>query len=287
MEVDLNNPSTWRQVIPAPPFDVLGYQAKVDRICGLNLLGRPNILLTWMPAPENWSYKFTEWIAGGFGTTKTLKAQYVFDTINDIDIPPPRWAFKQWQSGAQYATSDNQVRWKRRSVVTHTDTCCAEAALEGEECTGKGTTEVRETRPALPVEGCYIPHPSPLLRVGKHNGFCCKLNKANGEKCYGEYREPDESYLLLLQRAVARRAEENAQDPNEALSDETLKRAAIEAKEIIDAQEEQRRQNLEEWADENWREVFADYTGDKSFLEGKEFSFPTIKQSKGGILLPQ
>lgn len=283
MEVDLNDSQTWRQVIPTPPFDVLGYQQQIDRICGLNLLGRPNILLTWMPAPENWSWKYTSWIAGGFGSDKILRSQYVFDTINGVDIPPPRWAFKQWQSGAQYAANDNQIRWKRRSAVTHTATCCAEAAREGDECTGKGTTEVRETRPPLPVEGCYIPHPSPLMRVGEHNTYCCELKKANGEKCYGDYREPDESYLALLAYAVERRAQENAQDPNAALTDETLMQAAIEAKADIDAQEEQKQQNLSEWAAENWQQVYSDYLGDPHLFDTKKFSLPT-KKTKGGIL---
>lgn len=283
MDVDLNNPETWAVVIPAPPFDVLGYQQQVDRICGLNLMERPNILLTWMPSPENWSYKFTEWMAGGFGTTKVLRSQYVFDTINGVDIPPPRWAFKQWQSGAQYAANDNHLRWKRRSAVTHTATCCAEAAMEGEECTGRGTTEVREIRPALPVEGYYIPHPSPLLRVGKHNGYCCTLKQAEGRKCFGDYREPDESYLLLLQAAVTRRDAENAQDPNAALTDETLIAAAVEAKRIIDEQEAQKQQNLSEWADENWQNAWSEYLGDPHLFETKKFSIPT-KKSKGGIL---
>jgi hypothetical protein len=265
MNVDLNDPNTWRQVIPAPPFDVLGYQQQIDRICGLNLLGRPNILLTWMPDVENWSYKFTEWIAGGFGTTKVLKSQYVFDTINGVDIPPPRWAFKQWQSGAQYAANDNQIRWKRREFG--------------------GITEYRETRPALPLEGCYIPHPSPLLRVGRHNDYCCELKKADGQKCYGEYREPDESYLLLLQAAVARRDAENAQDPNAALTDETLISAAIEAAAIVKEQEEQNQKNLSEWVDENWQQAYVDYVGDPSLFDTKKFSIPkNLKKSKGGIL---
>ena len=259
----LNNSKDWGRVISAPSFDVQGYQDKIDKICGLNPLGKPNVKLTWMPDAENWSYRYTTWDSGGFGVKKELRAQYVFETVGGIDIPPPRWTFKQWMSGAQYATTDNQTRWQRRE-------------------TGRNQVEVRESRPPLPVEGCYVPHPSPLLRVAAHNGQCCMDAQASQTKCWGSYREPDESYLILLKQAVKRRDAENAQNPNEPLSEETLKQAAMEAGEIIKAKKEAARANLEGWVDENWQEVFADYTGDKELFPHKEYSI-----SKGGIILPK
>lgn len=252
MTFDLNNSKTWAQVIPAPLFDLSGYQDKLDSICGLNPYGMPNVKLTWMPDPENWSKYYTEWEAG-FGTKYGLRAQYVFDTIKGVDVPPPRWAFKQWLSGAQYVETDNIIRWK--------------VAYDGD------AKDIRETRPPFPLRGMYIPHPSPLMRVARHNGFCCETAKTEKRKCYGRYRAPDESYLILLRQAVERRAEENAQDPNAPLSEATLQRAALETAHIIKQKEESARQVTDDFLKEHWKEIVG--------ADVSAYSF-----SKGGILLP-
>lgn len=266
--MDFNKPETWDETIHNTPngVDVRSYQTKINSICGLNEFGKPNILLTWMPAEENYSRYYTEWDTGGFGTKSVLREQYVYETVYEgetpIDIPPPRWALKQFVHPSRYLASEAIVRWKRMTV--------------GQQ------VFVREIRPPKPATGYYTKFRS----IGRHNGFCCRKKKKEGLTCWGDYRKPDESYLLLLKKAVAIRDAEGTQNPNNPLSEETMRRAALEAANEIKAKEEREDAEQFDFVTSNLDAILARITKDNSFLaRKKDFSFPGKTTESGLIIL--
>ncbi len=278
MNIDFNRPETWlnSEIHTPPSFDVKNYQILIDQICGLTPSGKSTVLLSWCPAIENYSHRYCEWDQAGIGTKTHLRGLYKFKTLydpegNPIDIPPPRWALKQWQSGAQYIATDELSRWQK-----------AESNFK-DELTENGLKKVaqqvayREVRPPYPKEGRYIP----LLRIGKHNGYCCDAEKKNGNICYGEYRIPDEAYLEILRSAFRIREDEKGQNPNEPISAKTLMEAAKEAAEIEEQKRLASKQLISNIIDENWDEIIST---DPDSL--KKFSFPAFKK-QNGILIPK
>lgn len=260
--MDYNNPETWlHPSLHDEPvsFDKGSFQRRIDEICGLNRYGRPNVLLTWMPSQENYSRYYCEWDAAGFGTKFELRGQYIFDTLEDgkgntLELPPPRWALKQFMPPEQYLLTDNQMRWKK-----------AVTGREGQR------TFVRELRPARPTDGYYVP----LIAIGKHNPFCCEAEKKHRLKCWGDYREPGESHLLLLKKAVKRRNAENADRPEAGLTTKMLSQAALEAADTIRRREEIADAAMDHLLNEHMDPMLAYLLNDPSFLErSKAFSLP-------------
>lgn len=271
MPIDYNDETTWvdPELHEAPAFGVSEYQKKIDEICGLNEFGGPNVLLTWMPAIENYSRYFCEWGDAGFGTKTELRALYVFTTLDDdkghqLEIPPPRWALKQFIHPAQYLGHEERLRWRKRYG------------------NGENQIWVQEIRPPRPDKGFY----GPMIAIGSHNGFCCRAAKKEKRKCWGDYRKPDESYLIWLREAVETRAERGEERPDAGFTPKLLKMAAKEAAETIERRERLADAQMDELIDSNLDSMLAYYLNDKSFLEGtKEFSFPT--GNKGGIIVPR
>lgn len=260
MTFDLNKTDTWiaDEIFRVPPFDFESYQKKIDAICGLNSLGKPNVIATWMPAVENWTPYYTSWTQSdsGFGIDLILRSQYVAQTLEDedgnvIDVPPPRFALKQWLAGAQYAASEEKSRWlvRRDGFQVH----------------------VRENRPPHPKEGRYIP----LISIGLHNAWCCKAAKKENVTCWGDYRLPDEAYLTWLQKAVDIRNRTSTQDTNQALTQKTLMEAAKETVLEQNAKKERAELATDSLITENLPEMLELVTGER-LRDPKAFSLPSI-----------
>jgi hypothetical protein len=262
--MDYNKPETWTEKIHEMPLgvDVKAYQEKINGICGLSPFGTPNVKLTWMPSIENYSKYYSEWNEAGFGTKAILRCQYVYETVYEkgipFDIPPPRWALKQFVHPSRYITAEETVRWK--------------IMQDGQQVL------LRENRPPRSDKGFY----TNLRRIGKHNPWCCRKMKKQGLTCWGEYRKPDSSYLLMLKKAVAIREKEENQSPNEPLTEETMAKAALEAANEIKEQDEQAEAYLLARIEENLPKIAAAITGDDSFLDRrKDYSF------SNGLFIPK
>jgi hypothetical protein len=269
MSIDYNNPETWcSQEIYNPPDDVDrdGYQAELNRIAGVAPNGKPNIELTWMGEGKAFTRYYSEWDAAGFGTKTQLRAKYAYSTYDDgnlvIDIPGARWVLEQRTDAAQYAVTDEQVRWKKMQI-------------------GHANI-VREARPPRSLDGYY----SHYLTIAKHNRICCAEAKKRNLKCWGEYEAPNERHLELLRRAIKLRDEErNAQSPYEPLSNETLKQAAIEAAAIERAVADKTDAHLDDFIEENAGELIEFFTGIKK--EIAPMSIPSgYAKSDGGLIVP-
>lgn len=265
MSINYDIPDTWAnsEIHNSPTsVDVFDYQQKINQICGLTPGGKSAVSLSWCPAIENYSKYFCEWNLAGFGTKTHLRGTYKYLTLydpqgNPIDVPPPRWALKQWQSGAQYNATDDMTRWQK--------------TVRGSQ------SAVREVRPAHPKEGRYIP----MLIIAKHGGQCCKEAKENKSICYGEYRAPDDAYLEILRQAVKVRETEGGQNPNEPISQKTLMQAAAEAAKIEEQKRLETSKVINEVLDEHYDEIIGiDPT--------TAYSLPNKfkKNKESGLLLP-
>ncbi len=269
--VDFDNPETWlTSEIHNPPsgVDVAAYQKQIDAICGLTPSGDSAVVLTWMPSMENYSRRYCEWDTAGFGTKTHLRGLYCFTTIyddegNPIDVPPPRWALKQWLSGRQYIDTDNIVRWEK--------------AASGQQYL------LREKRPPHPEKGRYIP----LRRIGKHNNFCCVAAKKQNDICYGGYLEPTAQYLDELRLAVRIRSEEQGQDPNAPISQETLAQAAVERARYEQEQQTAAKAAMDEMVEENFG-AFASHLFGGDWTKNTAMSLPPkYTQTESGLIVPK
>jgi hypothetical protein len=264
--MDLNKPETWlsTEIFHVPQgVDISAYQSKLDQIGGINEFGTPNLKLTYMPDLENYSKYYVEWDEAGFGIKTVLRSQFVYDTVFEgetpIDIPPPRWAIKEFVHPSQYLASETISRWAQKT--------------EGQQ------VYLREIRPPRSDKGYY----RPKLRIGKHNGFCCQEMKRDGLTCWGDYREPDESHLKLFRKAVKLREKEENQNPNEPLSEATMKKAALEAANEIKAKEAKQDEKTLHFITENLDEILTEITGED--FRKKAFSIPEKRSESGLIIL--
>lgn len=263
--VNFDDSSTWLTAeLHTPPsaVNISGYQKQIDKICGFTPNGKSTVILSWMPSIENYSREYYEWNVGGFGTKSFFRCAYkYFEDVTDengnpLDIPPPRWALKQWQSGAQYNATDDLTRWQK--------------SVSGSQ------SAVKEIRPAHPKEGRYIP----MLRIGKRRNNCCQKAKSERKTCFCEYREPDGAHLELLRQAVKIRESEGGQNPNEPISAKTLLSAAIEAAQIEEQKRIESKKLIRGVIDEHYNEIIG-------IEPTTAYSLPKFKKNKeNGLLLP-
>lgn len=256
--MDFNDSRTWLtpELHRAPPFDADGYQKRIDAICGLNEFGKPNVVLTWAPSPENYNPVYCEWDAAGFGTEVEYRAQFVFETLTNekgdtLELPPPRWALKQFVPPAFYAAHDNQVRWSKRTSAPSALTTLVPGMKRIDGTQEGSQVWLRELRPPRPVDGYYVP----LMTVGYHNRLCCRQMRKVARTCYGTYREPDESYLEWLRAAVRLRAESGEERPDAGFTPKVLKRAAAEAAAKLEQQQKDAETTTFELISENLGEI--------------------------------
>lgn len=287
--MDFNDSRTWLtpELHRAPAFDVAGYQARVDAICGLNSFGRPNVLLSWAPSPENYQKYFCEWDTAGFGTKTEVRAQYVFETLTNkdgdiLELPPPRWVLKQFVPPAFYAATDNSVRWsKKQSAPVATQTLVHGAEKRSDGLQEGSQVFLREIRPPRPVDGYYVP----LMAIGGHNGYCCAEMKRSRRTCFGTYREPDDAYLEWLRAAVKLRTESDEENPEAGITPKLLKRAAAEAAEKLEKQEREADEHLHGLVSDNLGEIMAYLFRDASdeiLAPMRQYSFSS---AKNGIIV--
>ena len=258
MELDYNDCATWGQkgIYSPPSFPAAEYQEKINRICGTAPNGEAMVRLVWGASKECFSKFYCVWDSMGFGVLTELRAKYRFATVeinpvDRIDIPAPRWMLEDRVDPAQFAATYEQTRW-----VWNED--------EGRQV---------ERRPRMELTRGYY---APLLTIARH-GACCKKARKNKVVCWGEYKEPDETELVMLRAAVERRDAMEKQSPFEALTRETLERSDRES---LDAQarlKDARREKMSEAIDENPLKFLSYFTGVDFSDKARKFSLPSGK----------
>jgi len=226
--MNYNDPKGWtaKGIWKPPTFDVAAYQERLNRIVGLSASGAPIVRLKWAWECRRWEN--FEWDEFGNATKGEFRQKYRALTIElpfdeYVDISPPRWVLEERFEPGQYARSWDAVRYVHDPLSCRK--CQAESLgliVPSQSCTR------RDVHGPAPREGWYLA----LAGIGiiakhKKNGRCCaRLWKASREICYGRYKEPDETELETLARAVRARDKEAELSPHEELSEAALLEAS-------------------------------------------------------------
>lgn len=222
-----------------PPFDPTGFQRRIDVVTGLAPSGKP---ILWL----RWTHDVTEL---RFGVNV-----FIYGVKDGKTRPfiPPRWVLHQRQEPGQYWDSWQATRYQ------------------------EGPDGKMRDRGEPPQDGYY----AHLLTIAEHNDYCCDLAyKRDREKCFGQYKPPDDVLLEGIRRA--RDAREYV-EPMAPISERGLQAAAVAAKAKMDAiqakNKEEQSRLCQEYARDNIHKLYGD-TG-----TGYSFGFA---QNEAGLFVPE
>lgn len=260
-------------------FDVETYQRRIDERVGLSRDGKSILKLSY--APQVWTWALGEYV-------------------------PRYWTKRRWEDGQwKYEQPDRFVFEKRVESEAYWD-----AHLANRYQVIDATGEVVDL--GLPPEDYYVYD----SMIAVHSGFhgetgepeCCErawrgevkyqinsrlelveVEEGGRQKCWGEYREPNDSDLARVERAVREMNEDKFYDPYAPLSAEQL--AAIEIEANLDTQRmvDERKKRLQENSDDflhsyAWR---LKETSAKSLSHGRyHFLGKTWAAGKHGLAVP-
>jgi hypothetical protein len=184
----LNNPKVWDQAIPAPSFNMVGYQSRIDSIVGKSPSGAPIVKLAW-------THDVYDLMFG--------KRVYRYGVKDGAVRPfiPPRFVLMQRHERGQYWDSWNASRF-----------------IED-----PGTGEIHD-RGEPPAE--MYTHLKTIANHNDFCcKFAWQEDRAN---CFGEYREPGDDTLAALKQARDERDARPYTNPHEPLSEADIALAMAE-----------------------------------------------------------
>ncbi len=195
----LNDPKAWSLKIPAPAFDVIGFQRKLDAIAGTSG-GKPIVRLMW-----SWDVhepKFGEEVW-----------RYTIRWENGRRVIAPRWVLEQRLEPGQYYEQWQATRFMK----------------------DPGTGEMRD-RGEPPTDG-YYKHLDTIAEHDEF--CCGLAWTEDRRSCVGKYREPGQDVLDRLNKARIERDLLPYVNPHEPLSDTEIAAAFAEGTSKYKEYEEQ------------------------------------------------
>lgn len=226
----LDRPDKWDLDIKPPHFDAIAYQARIDSRVGLNLEGKSIIRLIWGPK------SIGLWDVPRYMLTRVKDGEkWLYTTIK-------RWMLESRLERSQYYDSWNASRYGITVPADCQERCEACGATDkpietetGRYCAVCGSTQLvrGETldKGAPPDEffkweWTCATHEAVSPNTGQPR--CCeRADKDEHKRCFGLFRNPNDSDLDLISAAIRRRDSEKFIDPYAPLSAADL--AAIEA----------------------------------------------------------
>ena len=221
-------PGIWK----TPPFDVQGWQKKVDRIVGLSPSGHSIVRLAWAWDCRKWEN--TAWDSFGNATAGEWRQKYRALSVeiggdDYVDIAPPRWVLEERYEPQSIAISWEATRYQKKVTGQPSFFCPACHAMrwismERSESDmavcrfcdyGQMLTSInQDVWGPVPREGWYNLLPA-IGIIAHHANHCCeRLRDESLEICYGTYKETDNWELSRLKRAIYRRNKERATNPH-------------------------------------------------------------------------
>lgn len=226
----LNDPTKWDEDLHSPYFDVQSYQKRIDERVGLNADGKSIIRLAWAPTviglygvPRYWIRRVRD------------GEQWLYTTVK-------RWVFESRLERSQYYDSWNATRYSM-TVPAHCQERCEDCGTTekptetgtGRFCVVCGSTQLvrgQQLDKGAPPDEFFkwewtcANHEAVNPITGQPR--CCeRADKDEYKRCFGMFRNPNDSDLELISAAVRRRDAERFIDPYKPLSAHDL--AAIEA----------------------------------------------------------
>lgn len=226
----------------APPFDVDGYQQKLNAIAGVTPSNQPIVRVKWAWDCRKWQN--TEWDSFGNATRGEFRQKYRALTVelgNDeyVDISPPRWVLEERFEPGQYAASWEASRYLTKPTdevqlvcrYCHTLDWINSWKSEGVNLVCRHCQNVnivpsvrRDVWGAAPRDGWY----NLLAEIGivaehdRGKRCCDRLWKESKQICYGRYKVPSEVELNVLRQAKKARDANTEANPHAPLSAEEL-----------------------------------------------------------------
>lgn len=200
-----------------PPVDVRPFQSRINAVAGLTPTGKPRLRITWGQDFDSASM----WIC------EKRRLKYPFWRVEEAgeihDIGIPRFYIEELHDLAELSRHN---RWQQARF--HTD---------------EESGEVLDVLGPMPTDGFY----SCLFMIAHHDDSCCGgEGHVRYEPCLGGYREPNESDITRIQRAIWNR--NNAAQQENQPSDELI---AKRQSDYVEARDQQRRQtfrqNISDW----------------------------------------
>lgn len=234
--------------VPAPSFDVRGFQKKIDSIVGLNPEGKSIVRLRWARDCKKWlNY---EWDSFGSTTKGEMVQKYCAFRVdvNDADfveVSPPRWILEERFEPGQYSGSWDAARYVNvptSEVPLMCRYCLAMDWINSYMSEGimihcKHCQEVtllpfvrRDIVGPAPTDGWYNAL-DVIGIVGVHNKQTKELFGP-----WGGYRVPNENDLNALRRAIYFRNKDVEYSPHAELSGAGLQQAREWGLQMIDEQ---------------------------------------------------
>lgn len=206
------------------PVNLAPIQERIDRVAGLTPEGRSRLRIVW---GQDWESTkmicFEKWVM-----------KYPFWRIEDgedlRDIGKPRFFIEELHTNAELNARDS---WEKARF----------SWINGVRVDVLGP---------MPVDGYY----TSVFMIGYHDHHCCNGREVvKNEPCMGAYREPDDSDIERIQRALQRR--------EEASNDDIAPPAELIQKRAIDAGKNR---------DEKWRQGIRDVIEDFMRTHGHRFN---------------
>jgi hypothetical protein len=260
---DLNNPLVWYRTINPPLVNRQKWQKRIDEITELTVRKQSKILLRW--AWES-SYRM-------FGRTRQ---RYNFLTLPvngvETDFSIPRWVIEERIEPEQIRAS-----WESNRYILDPSTVVNDVDPE----TGK-IRKVIHAGDRLDKGECPSEWFRNLWIIADHDQLCCQKAEEMNRACWGYYRHPDERDIQKVRRIHSMKVKDESfnQSPFEVLTPETLEASAKSAFEATEKRKEQVNKETDARLDDFFR-LHLD-----GFADGKPKPFVYLKQTEGGIYLP-
>lgn len=215
----LDDPLKWDGVLCPPFFDREAFQKRIDKIVGVNRNQKSIIKLVWLP--EVWTTVLGERVRRYWTKRERREGDWVY-------FSPPRWGFERrlepeayWEA---HEASRYQVDEKTGEVMDFGPPPAEYYVFDD----GGLIADHDEFYVKGEPKCCYDAWIGEF-KVRLENGLIHKEYVNSRRRCWGYYREPDESDIARLAQAVKSRDEAKYVDPYAPLSKEQLAVLEIEA----------------------------------------------------------
>lgn len=293
----LDDPRQWSSEIEPPAgFDVAAYQVLVDSICGRNAAGQSVMVVRWMPQCRTHLHN-----------GRPMPRYWVARKRNGDDwtyFCPPRWVFEQRHERATYYSAWEATRWALEDPDGDPSQCLSCGSID---CAVQLGPEVR-------CRNCYSANVRGGAKVDKgpppeeyfsyaylaaeheqsftEEGWptCCdRLYREGRRRCWGRFRNPNDSDLEVLRAAVRAREAERFRDPYRPLTREDLYELELAAAVQVERQDaELRERKMDElnqlWKEDGWRVTETD---EGVLTHGRHCHYVNYHRTEAGVWIPQ
>lgn len=287
----LDQPSAWNQYLK-PWFDVEKFQERINDRVGLNRDGRPLVRLVW--GQDITQHLFNETTPRYWTRRLKTPTGFTWYTV-------PRWIFEYRIEPEEYTEAWNATRYSLTDPAAGTGHRCddcgstTEPKLIGSKvycssCSGTNVSGGAVVDKGPPPAEMYIYKMDASVHEGMTDAIsgwpacCTRQYYANRGRCWGEYRQPNDFDLTVLDQSARAMEQAKHRDRYRPLTKAELAEIELAA----NMQVERAQLQFEEYERQLQAEVLKSYPYPGFELGASHFSDPGPSFQKGierGIIL--